>query len=116
VAKIPMAAGFLLGPSQVVGAGGPVPDMAAAIGAVRGSAMGQAQSLVVGKSGVPAQGIPRRGKVRRVTDTGTNTLPRYRGLSGEVYREAQSAGRQWVAESTRGQAQALGYLTQTGHR
>jgi hypothetical protein len=63
VAKIPMAAGFLLGPSQVVGVDGPVPDMAVAIGAVRGSAMGQAQNLVVGKSGVPVEGIPRR--VRR---------------------------------------------------
>lgn len=41
MAKIPVAAGFLLGPSRAAGVGGPVPDMAAAIGAVHGSVMGQ---------------------------------------------------------------------------
>lgn len=79
MAKIPLAAGFLLSPSQVVGVGGPVPDMAVAIEAVRGSVMGQGQSLAVGKLEVPVEDIPDRGKGRRATDTGTNTLPRYRG-------------------------------------
>jgi len=79
VAKILLAAGFLLCPSQVVGAGGPVPDMAVATEAVRGSVMGQGQSLAVGKSGVPVQDTPDRDKERRATDTGTNTLLRYRG-------------------------------------
>lgn len=74
-----MAAGFLLGPSQVVGVDGSVPDMAVAIGAVRGSVMGQGQNLVADKSGVHVERIPGRGKERRVTDIGTNTLPRYRG-------------------------------------
>ena len=74
-----MAAEFLLDLSQVVGVGGPVPDMVVAIGAVRGSVMGQGQSLVAGKPGDPVQGIPRKGRERRVTGTDTNTLPRYRG-------------------------------------
>jgi hypothetical protein len=73
-----MVPGFLPVPPEVVGVDKQVPDMAAAIGAVPGSVMGQAQNRAAGKSGVP-EGIPRRGKEIRVTDTGTSTPQRCRG-------------------------------------
>ena len=79
VAKIPMVPGFLLVPLQAVGVDKPVPDMAVAIGAVRGSVTGQAQNRAVGKSGDLVEGIPHRGKETRATDTGTSTLLRCRG-------------------------------------
>ena len=72
VTKIPMVPRFLLVPLQVVGADKPVPDMAVAIGVVRDSAKGQGQNRAVGKSGVPVEGTPRRGKEIRVTDIGTS--------------------------------------------
>ena len=68
-----MVAAFLPVPPQVVGADKPVPDMVVAIGAVHGSVMGQAQIRVVGRSGGPVEGIRRRGKEIRATDTGTST-------------------------------------------
>lgn len=74
-----MVAGVLPVPPQVAGVDELVPDMAVAIGVVRGSVKGQAQNRAVGKLGVPVEGIPRRGKEKRVTGTGTSTLQHCRG-------------------------------------
>ena len=79
VTKVPVVAGILLVPLQVVGVDGSVPGMAAAIGVVHGSVMGQAQNRAAGKLGAPVEGIPRRGKETRVTGTGTSTLQHCRG-------------------------------------
>jgi len=73
-----MVAGILPVP-RVVGVDGLVPDMAVAIGVVRGSAMGHAQNRAVGTLEVPVEDIPRRGKATRVTDTGTSTPQRCKG-------------------------------------
>jgi len=73
VAKIPMIAEFLQVPPQVAGVGKLVPGMAVATGAVRGSAKGQAQNRAGGRSGVPVEDIPRKGKEIPGTDTGTST-------------------------------------------
>lgn len=79
VSKVPMVAESLPVPPQIVGADKPVPHRVVAIGGVHGSAMGQARNRVAGKPGAPVEGIPRRGKETRVTDTGTSTPQRYRG-------------------------------------
>lgn len=76
---IPMVDGFLPVHPRVVEVDNLVPGMAVAIGAVRGSVMGQAQNRAVGKSGDPVEGIPRRGKETRATDTDRNTLLHCRG-------------------------------------
>jgi len=73
-----MVAGILPVP-RVVGVDGPAPDMAVAIGVVRGNAMGHAQNLAVGTLGAPAEDIPCRGRATRVTDTGTSKLQHCRG-------------------------------------
>ena len=67
-----MVAGFLPIPPWTAGVDRPVPDMAVAIGVVRDSAKGQGQNRAVGKSGVPVEGTPRRGKEIHVTDIGTS--------------------------------------------
>jgi len=76
VAKVPMVAGSPPVLPQVAGVDKPVLGMAAAIGAVRGSAKGRAQNLAGGRLEDPVEGIPRTGKETLATDTGTST-PQY---------------------------------------
>ena len=90
--------------------------MVVAIAAVLGSVMGRAQNRAADKLGVPVEGTPRMGKEICVTDTGTSTPQRCKGLSGEAYKEVQQVGRRWAAEWIREYAQELDYLTQKDPR
>jgi hypothetical protein len=79
VVKVPVVTeslGLLLAPPRLVGVNEPVPDMAVAIGEVRGNAKGQAQNQAADKQGVLVEGIPGRSKEIRATDTDTSTLQR----------------------------------------